>query len=433
MTAGHKSIAWFERARTVFPGGVNSPVRAFGAVGGTPLIIASASGSTVTDVDGQEYLDFVGSWGPMIAGHAHPKVTEAINAAVKRGTSFGAPCVSEIELGEKVIGHYPGIEQLRFVSSGTEAVMSAIRLARGATGRDLIVKFAGCYHGHADHLLVAAGSGLITLGQPSSAGVPEDFAKLTRVVPLDDDAALEQVFAEDGDKIAAVIIEPIPANNGLLLQRSEFLKKIRALCTQHGALLIFDEVISGFRVGPGGAAEHYGIEPDLATFGKVIGGGMPVGAFAGKREIMCQLAPEGGVYQAGTLSGNPVAMAAGLATLTLLEQENAWNRLESAGRELHAAFADALADSPVEVGLARVGSIFWLSIFAATPPQRADRIDARAAQYYALLFHALLEAGIAIAPSAYEVGFLSLAHTTADIERLVAGVARAIFATSADG
>jgi glutamate-1-semialdehyde 2,1-aminomutase len=272
--AGPQSAAWFARARKVTPGGVNSPVRAFGSVGGEPLVIRSAQGATITDVDSREYLDFVGSWGPLILGHAHPKIVAAVEAACRRGTSYGAPCREEIELAEEVVAAYPGIDQVRFVSSGTEAVMSAIRLARGATGRDLIVKFAGCYHGHFDSLLVAAGSGLATFGTPSSRGVPEALAALTRVLPLDDANAAEQLFAADGPQIAAVIIEAVPANNGLLLQREEFLQHLRALCERYGALLIFDEVISGFRLGAGGAAAHYGVTPDLATFGKVIGGGI---------------------------------------------------------------------------------------------------------------------------------------------------------------
>ena len=424
--AGPESAAWFDRARVVLPGGVDSPVRAFGAVGGTPLVIASGAGATVTDVDGNVYLDFVGSWGPLIAGHAHPFVVEAIEAAVRRGTSFGAPCRDEIALGERVVAAYPGIEQVRFVSSGTEAVMSAIRLARGVTGRDLIVKFAGCYHGHADHLLVSAGSGLVTLGQPSSAGVPDDFAGLTRVAELDDDAALDALFAADGSRIAAVIIEPMPANNGLLLQRPEFLRRLRSVCDAAGSLLIFDEVISGFRIGPGGAAAHYGIDPDLATFGKVIGGGMPVGAFAGKRELMRALAPEGGVYQAGTLSGNPVAMAAGLATLELMEREDGWSRLETLGQTLEQSLAGVLQAARIDTALARVGSIFWLALHADAPPRSAAAIDGRAPQTYARLFHRLLANGVAIAPSAYEVGFLSLAHTSADVERFVGALDAAL-------
>ena len=417
MSPGPESIAWFDRAKAVLPGGVDSPVRAFGAVGGTPLVIASAKGQTITDVDGKQYLDFVGSWGPMILGHAHPKVTEAIIEASKLGTSYGAPCRAEIELAEKVVASYPGIEQVRFVSSGTEAVMSAIRLARGATGRDLIVKFSGCYHGHVDHMLIAAGSGLVTLGTPSSSGVPDAFIEQTRILPLDDQAALENAFSAEGSQIAAVIIEPVPANNGLLLQRPEFLHSIRTLCSQHGSLLILDEVISGFRLGPGGAAAHYGIHPDLATFGKVIGGGMPVGAFAGSRDLMKHLSPEGDVYQAGTLSGNPVAMAAGLASLATLESEDGWTRLSEAGKKLEQLLKPVVAQAPMDVSLAAIGSIFWLSLFAKTPPRQPEGIDDRAADAYAKIFHSLLDRGVAIAPSAYEVGFLSLAHTPSDLDR----------------
>jgi glutamate-1-semialdehyde 2,1-aminomutase len=417
-----KSQEWFARANRVLPGGVSSPVRAFGGVGGTPRVIASATGSTITDVDGNEYLDFVGSWGPLILGHAHPRVLDAITTTARRGTSFGAPCVSEIELAETVVARYPHVEQVRFVSSGTEAVMSAIRLARGFTGRDLVVKFSGCYHGHVDHMLVAAGSGLVTLGYPSSSGVPADFAALTRVLPLDDAAAADALFAVDGPRIAAVIIEPVPANNGLLLQRAEFLTHLRTLCDRSGALLILDEVISGFRVGAGGAAERYGVRPDLATFGKVIGGGMPVGAFAGTHEIMSKLAPLGDVYQAGTLSGNPVAMSAGLATLHELAEQDGWRRLEALGDYLERKLTPVLADAPMPASLARIGSIFWFALFTESPPRSAEAIDARAAPAYAKLFHALLDAGISIAPSAYEVGFLSLAHTEADVDRLAAAL-----------
>jgi len=299
------SAELYERACRVIPGGVSSPVRAFRAVGGTPLFIARAAGSQVWDVDGRSYLDFVGSWGPLIAGHAHPAVIAAVTEALTRGTTYGAPCAAEVELAERVVASYPAAEQVRFVSSGTEAVMSAIRVARAFTGRDLIVKFAGCYHGHADHLLVAAGSGLATFGKPSSAGVPAAFTACTRVLPLDDEAGVAQLFAREGANIAAVIIEPVPANHGLLPQRPEFLSALRRLTREHGALLVFDEVISGFRLARGGAAELLGITPDLATFGKVIGGGMPVGAFGGARRIMARLAPDGDTYQAGTLSGNP--------------------------------------------------------------------------------------------------------------------------------
>jgi glutamate-1-semialdehyde 2,1-aminomutase len=422
--SGHRphNDAWFDRAKKVTPGGVNSPVRAFGSVGGTPLVIRSAAGATIIDVDGREYLDFVGSWGPLILGHAHPKIVAAVEAACRRGTSYGAPSTPEIELAEEVVAAYPGIEQVRFVSSGTEAVMSAVRLARGATGRDLVVKFSGCYHGHVDYLLVAAGSGLATFGQPTSKGVPAELAALTRVLPLDDTAAAERLFAEDGGRIAAVIIEPVPANNGLLLQRPEFLRSLRELCDRYGALLIFDEVISGFRLGPGGAAAHYKIKPDLATFGKVIGGGMPVGGFAGKREIMKQLSPEGGVYQAGTLSGNPVAMTAGLATLRTLQKEDGWRRLEALGGYLEQVVGAALTESPVPVRLCRLGSMFWLAWLADTAPRSAEALEPSAAGVYARVFHSLLDQGIALAPSAFEIAFLSLAHSKRDVDRLAEGL-----------
>jgi len=426
VSAGPESQAWFGRARRVLPGGVDSPVRAFGAVGGEPLVIASARGNTITDVDGRDYLDFVNSWGPLILGHAHPAVIDAIETTARRGTSYGAPCRPEIELAEKVVELYPHIDQVRFVSSGTEAVMSALRLARGATGRKLIVKFEGCYHGHVDHMLVAAGSGLVTLGQPASAGVPPEFTGLTRVLPLDDDAALERLFAHEGDQIAAVIIEPVPANNGLLLQRREFLQSLRDYCDRDGALLIFDEVISGFRLGPGGAAGHYDIRPDLATFGKVIGGGMPVGAFAGSAGIMAELAPAGGVYQAGTLSGNPVAMAAGLATLATLEREDGWTRLDELGRHLEAGLTEVIAGSGADAALARIGSIFWLATGSRELPRAAGAIDGAAGERYAPVFRALLDAGIALAPSAYEVGFISLAHSVPDLDRLAAALQRVL-------
>ena len=426
-----QSDAWFERAKKVMPGGVNSPVRAFGSVGGTPLVIRSALGSMITDSDGREYLDFVGSWGPLILGHAHAKIVAAVEAACRRGMSYGAPCQPEIELAEEVVAAYPGIEQVRFVSSGTEAVMSAVRLARGATGRSIVVKFSGCYHGHVDYLLVAAGSGLATFGQPSSQGVPSELAALTRVLPLDDADALEKLFAAEGDQIAAVIIEPVPANNGLLLQRPEFLKTLRTLCTKHGALLIFDEVISGFRLGPGGAAAHYAIKPDLATFGKVIGGGMPVGGFAGSRKLMKHLSPEGGVYQAGTLSGNPVAMTAGLTTLRVLQKEDGWKRLETLGAYLEQTLTSALAEAPLPATLVRLGSMFWIAWNAKEAPRSAEALDANAAGTYASVFHSLLDQGIALAPSAFEIAFLSLAHTRRDIDRLAEGLRAALVTIAA--
>ena len=418
----HRSEALFGRAEKVLPGGVSSPVRAFRAVGGTPPVIASAYGAELVDVDGNRYLDFVCSWGPLILGHAHPRVVEAITGAAARGTTYGAPTPGEIELAEKVTSMYPGLEQVRFVSSGTEATMSAIRVARGFTGRDAVVKFAGCYHGHADHLLVQAGSGLVTFGEPSSAGVPASFTEQTIVLELDDEEALRELFAAQGSRIAAVIVEPIPANNGLLIQRPEYLALLRRLTAESGALLIFDEVINGFRVGPGGAAAHYSITPDLATFGKVIGGGLPVGAFGGRAEIMGSLAPLGSVYQAGTLSGNPVAMAAGLATLAVLEEEDGWSRLEKLGAELEAKLAPVLERATLPASLVRVGSIFWLDLGEGPPPRRADAIDEAIAERYRPIFHGLLSRGINVAPSAYEVGFLSLAHESEHLERLASAL-----------
>ena len=412
-----------DRAKRVIPGGVNSPVRAFGAVGGAPRFFSRGEGAYVVDEEeGTRYLDFMQSWGPLMLGHCHPEVIEAIQNKAALGTTFGAPCRVEIELAEAVVAAYPGLEQVRFVSSGTEAVMSAIRLARGATGRDLIVKFSGCYHGHADHLLVAAGSGLVTAGQPSSAGVPKDFAALTRVLPLNDEAKLKALFAAEGSRIAAVIIEPIPANNGLLMQTKEFLLTLRRLTQESGALLIFDEVISGFRVAKGGAAELFGITPDLATFGKVIGGGLPVGAYGGSAALMAHIAPLGPVYQAGTLSGNPVAMAAGLATLRILERENAWTKLEEMGARLETEVRTALAgiDSPMakSAAITRVGSIFWLS-FQGEAPRSAEAVDQSAGERFRPLFHAMLDRGIYLPPSAYEVMFLSLAHIGEDVQHFV--------------
>jgi len=424
------SAALYARACAVIPGGVSSPVRAFRAVGGTPLFIARGEGARVIDADGRTYLDLVCSWGPLIAGHAHPEVVAAVSAAVARGMSFGAPCAAEVELAERVVAAYPAAEQVRFVSSGTEAVMSAIRVARAATRRDLIVKFAGCYHGHADHLLVAAGSGLATFGRPSSAGVPEAFTAKTRVLPLDDAAAVARLFEEEGAAIAAVIIEPVPANHGLLPQRREFLACLRELTSRHGALLIFDEVISGFRLARGGAAELIGISPDLATFGKVIGGGMPVGAFGGARALMAHLAPLGDTYQAGTLSGNPVAMSAGLATLAVLEREDGWSRLETLGATLEALLAPLLARAPFPVHLVRVGSLFWLCLNAAGAPRAAVTLAEPERARFARLFHAMLARGVYLPPSAYEACFLSLAHTRADLEQFAAALAASLGAAA---
>jgi len=391
-------------------------------VGGTPRFITRGAGQHVTDADGNTYLDLVNSWGALILGHAHPAVVGAITEAAGNGTTFGAPCAGEVELAERMLAAYPALEQVRFVSSGTEAVMSAIRLARAFTGRDLIVKFSGCYHGHADHLLVAAGSGLATFGRPSSAGVPEAFTACTRVLPLDDEAAVESLFAKEGDRIAALIIEPVPANHGLLLQRPEFLNSLRRITRQYGTLLIFDEVISGFRLARGGVSQLTGIVPDLATFGKVIGGGMPVGAFGGSRKIMARLAPDGDTYQAGTLSGNPVAMASGIATLDLLTKENGWQKLEALGAELEQLLRPVLADAGFPVHLVRAGSLFWMSFHDGGAPRTAAPLTQMAAKRFGALFHAMLDRGVYLPPSAYEACFLSLAHTSADLRRFTAAL-----------
>jgi len=410
------------------PAGVNSPVRAFGSVGGEPLFYDQASGCRFTDADGRSFIDYVGSWGPLILGHAHPDVIEAVTTAAVRGTSFGAPCVQEVELAELVVDSVPFLEMVRFVSSGTEAVMSAVRLARGVTGRDAIVKFTGCYHGHADYLLVAAGSGLATFGTPSSAGVPASSAGHTLLLPLDDESAFRQLMAEHGREIAAVIIEGIPANNGLLPQTPEFVAALREECSRHGAMLIFDEVITGFRLGPDGAAGLYGIEPDLVTYGKIIGGGMPVGAYGGKREHMEQLAPLGPVYQAGTLSGNPVAMAAGAATLrTLLADDGrVWKKLEELGVRLERGIRGVFEDHGLSWSVVRRGSILWLALQDGPAPVSAEAIESGAAERYAKLHSALLDRGVYLAPSAYEVMFVSAAHDEAVIDETVHAFGEAV-------
>jgi glutamate-1-semialdehyde 2,1-aminomutase len=430
MTATERSEQLYARACRVIPGGVSSPVRAFRAVGGTPLFIERGTGAHIFDADGRRYLDFVGSWGPLILGHAHPEVVAAVTAACTRGMTFGAPCAGEVELAERIVRSYPGLEQVRFVSSGTEAVMSAIRVARAATGRDLIVKFSGCYHGHADHLLVAAGSGLATFEKPSSAGVPAAFVSATRVLPLDDETALRELFAREGEQLAAVIIEPVPANHGLLLQRQAFLELLRAQTRRHGTLLIFDEVISGFRLAQGGAAERLGIVPDMATFGKVIGGGMPVGAFGGSKHLMSRLAPQGDTYQAGTLSGNPVAMAAGITTLDILERESAWQKLEMQGAALERMLAPVLAQARFPLHLVRAGSLVWLSLHEAGAPRAALTLSASALSRFAKLFHAMLERGVYLPPSPYEVCFLSLAHTQAHFDEFAAALGEALEAAA---
>jgi glutamate-1-semialdehyde 2,1-aminomutase len=414
--SGARSSELYARACRVIPGGVSSPVRAFRAVGGTPLFIERGAAQYLFDVDGRRYLDLVNSWGALILGHAHPAVVAAMTQACLHGTTFGAPCPAEVGLAERITASYPGLQQLRFVSSGTEAVMSAIRVARAATQRDIIVKFSGCYHGHADHLLVAAGSGLATFGRPSSAGVPAAFVAATRVLPLDDEEALTALFDAEGERIAAVIIEPTPANHGLLLQRRAFLQLLRQTTARHGALLIFDEVISGFRLARGGVAELTGITPDMATFGKVIGGGMPVGAFGGTREVMAHLAPDGDAYQAGTLSGNPVAMAAGLTTLELLSSTAVWQSLEELGSRLEALLAPVLAKAPYPVQLVRAGSLFWLSFHEGDAPRQAATLPASAIARFAALFHAMLARGVYLPPSAYEVCFLSASFGEKDLQ-----------------
>jgi glutamate-1-semialdehyde 2,1-aminomutase len=409
----------FDRALDAMPGGVSSPVRAFRAVGGTPLFVDHAVGAHLTDVDGNTYLDFVMSWGPLILGHADPRITEAITAQVARGTTYGAPHVAELELAELVRSCYPVAERVRFTSSGTEAVQSAVRLARAATGRARVVKFDGCYHGHCDAMLVAAGSGAVTFGEPSSAGVPQEVAELTSVVPLDDEQAIRSLMRERGDEIAVIAIEPVPANNGLLLQRPEFLRLLRELCDEHEALLLFDEVISGFRVARGGAAAHYGVRPDLVAFGKILGGGLPCAAFGGPAEVMSHLAPLGKAYHAGTLSGNPLAMAAGLAQVSALQDGSVHARLEQLGRRLQDGVERRIAEGALPVRMVRQGSLFWFSFSPDAPPRRADRIPASCAEPYAKFFHACLQRGVHLAPSAYEVGFLSTALTDADIDRAV--------------
>lgn len=410
-----KSEALYQKALQYFPGGVNSPVRAFKAVGGTPVFAAEGQGSRFRDVDGNEYIDFCCSWGPLILGHAHPAVTDAITRAVQRGTSFGMPTEAENELADLILSNNRYLEKLRFVSSGTEAVMSALRLARGATGRSKVIKFDGCYHGHVDSLLVNAGSGLATFGVSSSAGVPQAFAGETIVLPLNDTQALDKVFGLHKADIAAIIIEPVPANNGLLLQSIDFLHYLRKICTEYGVLLIFDEVISGFRLGFEGAAGHYGIQPDLLTYGKIIGGGMPVGAYGGSRELMSHIAPDGAVYQAGTLSGNPVAMHAGIATLKQCLQPGFYEDLQYKTQFLVQGINKHAQEKDYPVHLFGIGSIFWIAFTRANQVRSATEIDADRMRYFRALYPLLLERGVYLGPSGYEVGFVSSAHTSDDL------------------
>ena len=412
-----KSEQLFATAQNMIPGGVNSPVRAFRGVGGTPRFIKSARGATITDVDGNSYIDYVGSWGPMILGHADEEVVAALQEVATRGTSFGAPTELEIELAQEVIDAVPSIEMVRMVSSGTEATMSAIRLARGVTGRTKLVKFEGCYHGHGDSLLVKAGSGVATLGLPDSPGVPAALAENTITVPFNDARALEEVFAEHAD-IAAVIIEPVVGNMGCVPPLPGYLEAVRKLTRDHGTLLIFDEVMTGFRVARGGAQERYGITPDITTLGKIIGGGLPVGAYGGTREIMNNIAPAGPIYQAGTLSGNPLSMTAGLVTLRRLKNKSVYDQLESSSNKLCEGLAAAAQEAEVTTVTNRVGSM-WTSFFTNEPVINWVSADKCDRQLYGKFFHAMLNEGVYLAPSQFEAAFVSLAHTDEIIQKTI--------------
>lgn len=415
----------FERAQQRIPGGVNSPVRAFRSVGGTPRFFVTGSGARVTDADGTSYIDYVGSWGPLILGHAHPEVVAAVCDAAAHGLSFGAPTESEVEMAELLCDLLPSLELVRLVSSGTEATMSAIRLARGFTGRDLLVKFEGCYHGHSDSLLVKAGSGMLTFGNPSSGGVPADVARHTLVLDYNDADGLAAAFAEHGARIAAVIVEVVAGNMNLIAPRPAFLQAMRDLCSRHGSVLIFDEVMTGFRVGDKGAQGLYGVTPDLTTLGKVIGGGMPVGAFGGRREIMARIAPLGPVYQAGTLSGNPVAVAAGLATLKLLQVPGFHESLARRTRQLCDGLLAAAAKHGVVFSAQSIGGMFGL-YFRSQCPQTYAQVMECDTDAFNRFFHGMLDAGHYFAPSAFEAGFVSAAHGEADIASTIAA-ADAVF------
>src|SRR5512134_3310556 len=419
-----RSQLLFQRAQRVIPAGVNSPVRAFGSVGGTPPFIQRGRGAQIWDADGRAYIDYVGSWGPLVVGHAHPDVVSAAQQAAERGLSFGAPTEQEVELAELLCRLVPSLEQVRLTSSGTEATMSAIRLARGHTGRQRIVKFEGCYHGHADALLVKAGSGALTFGQPSSAGVPPATAADTLVLEYNNEGALGEAFEREGAAIAAAIVEPVAGNMNLVAPRPGFLESLRTLCTRHGAILIFDEVMTGFRVALGGAQALYGVKPDLTTLGKVIGGGLPVGAFGGRRDIMQAIAPLGPVYQAGTLSGNPVAVAAGLATLRLVQAPEFYDRLAATTRALCEGLARAAREHGVPFSAASVGGMFGL-FFRPSPPASFAEVMQCDREAFNRFFHAMLAAGIYFAPSAYEAGFVSSAHGGAEIERTVSAAVKA--------
>ena len=423
-----RSETLFEDANKILPGGVNSPVRAFQRVGGKPLFIKHSEGAYLTDEDDKQYIDYIGSWGPMIAGHNHPEVAAQVKSAISHGLSFGAPTEIETIMAEKVTKLMPSIEMIRMVSSGTEATMSAIRVARGFTGRDKIVKFEGCYHGHFDALLVKAGSGALTLGEPDSLGVPASVAQHTVTLEYNNIEQVEAFFAEAGDQVAAVIVEPIAGNMGCVPPVPGFLEALKAQTTQAGALLIFDEVMTGFRVNLGGAQAQYNVVPDLTTLGKVIGGGMPVGAFGGRRDVMSVVAPLGGVYQAGTLSGNPIAMTAGLATLSLIEQPGFFETLSIRTEQLVTGLKAAAADAGIDFSTNQVGGMFGFFFAAADPVTRFSEVmDADAARFN-LFFNGMLEQGINLAPSPFESGFVSGAHTEQDIEQTL-DAARKVFAT----
>jgi len=408
----------FRRAEALMPGGVSSPVRAFGAVGGKPLFIARGAGSRIWDLDGNAFLDYVLSWGPLILGHAHPKVVEAVRQALETGSSFGAPTEREIELAEHITEAMPAVEQVRFVNSGTEATMSAVRLARAATGRPGILKFEGCYHGHADALLVQAGSGATTFGAPSSPGVPPEVTQHTLLAPYNDLEAVERVCGENRDRLAAILVEPVAGNMGVVPPAEGFLQGLRDVADRTGALLVFDEVMTGFRVARGGAAQRYGIRPDLVTLGKVIGGGLPVGAYGGRRDLMARVSPVGPVYQAGTLSGNPLAMAAGIATLDLLAEPNAYETLETKSARLEKGLAEAVREAKIPARVQRVGSMLTLFFTAGAV---ADYAGARLCdtEAFGRFFQGMLRRGIYLPPSPFEAWFVSLAHTDEDIRRTI--------------
>ncbi|HEY8208689.1 MAG TPA: glutamate-1-semialdehyde 2,1-aminomutase [Myxococcaceae bacterium] len=420
-----QSRTLFARAKELLPGGVNSPVRAFRGVGGDPVFFQKGEGAWLTDVDGNRYVDFVGSWGPLILGHCHPAVVEAVTAAARSGASYGAPHPGEVELAELVRAAVPSVEKVRMVSSGTEATTAAVRLARGATGRDCILKFEGCYHGAGDSFLVKAGSGVETLGLPDSPGVPAALAGLTLTAPFNDLEAAEAVFQKRGKDIAAVIIEPVVGNMGVLVPRDGYLKGLQALAARHGALLIFDEVMTGFRLARGGAQALYGITPDLTTMGKVIGGGLPVGAYGGRRDLMAKIAPEGPIYQAGTLSGNPLAVAAGAACLRELAKPGAYERLEATSAALCDGIARAAREASVPLTLNRVGSM-WTAFFTADPVFDYGSAKKADTQRFGRFFHALLDRGVYLPPSQFEAAFVSLAHGDAEVRHTLEAVRQAL-------